>query len=98
MGVSEDFIWAINRSIKVPDKVILLDFSAKEALERIKGREVLTKYQNVEFLEKVRRKFLEIAEREKERFIIVDASRSPEKVKREVYSRVEEIIGESLSV
>jgi len=96
MGVSQDFIWAINRSIKIPDKVVLLDLPAEEALERIKDREVLTKYQNVEFLEKVRRKFLEIAEREKERFIVVDATRSPEEVHGEIYRRLREVLEEVL--
>jgi len=97
MGVSEEFIWAINRSLKIPDKVILLDLSPEEALKRIKNRGELTKYENIEFLRKVRHKFLEIAAREPDRFIIIDVQRDAEIAAKEVIEKVKVLVRDWLA-
>ncbi|RLE64951.1 MAG: dTMP kinase [Thermoprotei archaeon] len=96
LGVPEDFIRAINRSIKLPDKVLLLDLPAEEAFKRIKDRKILTKYQNIEFLENVRKKFLELAEKEKNRFIIIDAQRNTEEVEKDIKKEIKNILKEYL--
>ncbi|MEM4566466.1 MAG: dTMP kinase [Archaeoglobaceae archaeon] len=68
-----------------PDLVILLDVSVEVALQRISGRKRLTVFEEKEYLEKVRKRFLEIAD---ERTKIVDAKNELEDVKR----RVEKIV------
>lgn len=89
LGASQEFIWAANRWIKLPDIVFLLDLPVEKALERIKGREALTKYERIEFLEHVRRKFLKIASEVNEsRFIVIDATRDIEKIAEEVFNHV----------
>jgi len=64
-----------------PDLVILLDLSPSKAFERIKRRKQFSVFEQIEFLERVRQKFLEIAD---ERTVIVNAERDFETVKKEV--------------
>ncbi|GEM_PF-61730 len=90
-GVSEAFIWGVNRSIKVPEFVIILDVPVDVALKRIEGiGRAMTRFEDPEFLERVRRKFLEIAERYANisRFVVVDNSRPEEVVKKEILDHV----------
>lgn len=64
-----------------PGLVILLDVDVEIALKRVKGRKNLTAFEEAENLEKVRKKFLEIAD---DRTVIVNAGDELEKVKKEV--------------
>ncbi|NPB08592.1 MAG: dTMP kinase [Aquificae bacterium] len=73
-----------------PDVVILLDLPVEEALRRLSGR---TRFEDREFLERVRRGFLELAE-EEERVYVVDARGSEE----EVFRRVLGVLGGVLGV
>jgi len=83
-GLSEEFIVGVNRAIKYPDIVVLLDIDATTAIDRIKkaGRR-LTKFESIEFLEKVRNKFLQISKRYNNlsSFYIVDSNKPLDKVK-----------------
>lgn len=56
-----------------PDLTILLDLDPGVAMERIQLREKITKFENQDFLTKVRENFLRLAEME-DRIKIVDAS------------------------
>jgi dTMP kinase len=81
-GLNANQIKKLNEKIAPkPDLVILLDLSASKALERIKHRKQRSVFEELEFLELVRRKFLEIAD---EKTVIIDAERELEVVKREV--------------
>uniref|UniRef100_A0A7J2TJQ0 Probable thymidylate kinase n=1 Tax=Archaeoglobus fulgidus TaxID=2234 RepID=A0A7J2TJQ0_ARCFL len=81
-GLKEEMIKELNERIAPkPDLVILLDISPSKALERIKNRENLSVFERREYLEKVREKFLKIAD---ERTVIIDAEKELEIVKREV--------------
>jgi dTMP kinase len=81
-GLNADRIKKMNEKIAPkPDLVILLDLSPSKALERIKHRKKLSVFEEIEFLERVRQKFLEIAD---ERTVIVNAERDFETVKKEV--------------
>ncbi|MFN3384378.1 MAG: dTMP kinase [Archaeoglobaceae archaeon] len=68
-----------------PDLVIILDVSVDVALQRIKNRKKLTAFEEKEYLEKVRQRFLEIAD---DRTVIVNAGDELEKVKK----KVEEVV------
>jgi len=94
MGIPEEFIWAINRSIKVPDIVFLLDISAEEAMLRLKReRRRLTKYETLEFLRRVRERYLKIARKyKKSKFIVVDSTKDKEEVAKEIYEKLMELL------
>lgn len=64
-----------------PDLVILLDISADTAMQRLKARKQLTKFEEKEYLAKVRRRFLEIAD---ERCVILNAEKDLKEVKKDV--------------
>ncbi len=59
--------------VLTPDLTILLDLDPGVAMERIQLREKITKFENQDFLTKVRENFLRLAEME-DRIKIVDAS------------------------
>jgi dTMP kinase len=83
-----------------PDLTILLDIDASEGLSRARGRnsrhglETEARFENEQlpFHERVRQGYLELARREPGRFRVVDASRQPEAVHREVRRIVDEIL------
>ena len=91
-GLPELFIVSLNRSIKFPDKVILLDLPPEVALCRIKtaGRK-FTRFETKEFLDKVRKRYLEMAEKEGEKFVIVDARKSKEAVEEEIWKMIKNL-------
>jgi dTMP kinase len=85
-GLNADRIRELNERIAPkPDLVILLDLSPSKALERLKNREKLSIFEEKDYLEKVRQKFLEIAD---ERTVIINAERDLEFVKREAEKAV----------
>ena len=85
-GLNADRIRELNERIAPkPDLVILLDLSPSKALERLKNREKLSIFEEKDYLEKVRQKFLEIAD---ERTVIINAERNLEFVKREAEEAV----------
>jgi len=81
----------LNRFAEKPDLVILLDADPETGLRRIKRRRA--RFERVEILEKVRRKYLELAEREG--FKIIDANRRIKEVFEEVKSLVKEFLEEN---
>jgi len=85
-GLNADRIRELNERIAPkPNLVILLDLSPSKALERLKNREKLSIFEEKDYLEKVRQKFLEIAD---ERTVIINAERDLEVVKREAEKAV----------
>ncbi|MDW7989553.1 MAG: dTMP kinase [Archaeoglobaceae archaeon] len=89
-GLNSDEIRSMNERIAPkPDLVILLDLNPKIAMLRLKDRKDLTVFEQKDYLEKVRQKFLEIAD---EKTIIINAEKNLEKVKEEVEKAVMELI------
>lgn len=90
-GIDAEKIREMNEAFAPkPDLVILLDLSPEIALQRIRGRKKLTAFERKEYLDKVRKKFLELVD---DRVEIVNAEDELEIVKR----RVEEIVLSFLS-
>uniref|UniRef100_A0A7C4BAM1 Probable thymidylate kinase n=1 Tax=Thermofilum pendens TaxID=2269 RepID=A0A7C4BAM1_THEPE len=83
-GVDEEFVLAVNRSIRFPDLVFLLDLPVEEAVRRLSSRGQLSRFEERGFMEKVRARYLELAEAYKSRFAVVDASQPVEEVHRRV--------------
>jgi len=92
-GLDEEFILAINRHIRHPDVVILLDLPVEEALDRIVTRSVRTRFEDPDFMKKVRQRYLEIAQKYKDNFIVVDASKPVREIHRTIIELVKKKIG-----
>jgi dTMP kinase len=74
-----EWIQEINRYIQKPDLVILLDLDTELALSRFEGKD---HFENQEFLEKVRKNYLELAQ--KNNFFVVNANNGVRKVHEDI--------------
>ena len=81
-GVPIDFIKYINSLVPRPDLTVILDVDPQIAIARIARRGEVEKYEHVPFLRRVREIYLRRAA--EEGYPVVDASRPPEAVAREV--------------
>jgi dTMP kinase len=95
---------AVNEVIRLatgglkPDLTLFFDIPVELALKRMRGRsgngEAANRMdsESVEFYERVRTAYLEIAASEPQRFRVIDASRTVEEIQREAYAAVEEAL------
>jgi len=81
-GVPIDFIKYINSLVPKPDLTVILDVDPQIAVERISRRGGAEKFEHAAFLRRVREIYLRRAA--EEGYPVVDASRPPEAVAREV--------------
>jgi len=84
-------LWAIDNLL--PDLTVLLDLPADEAMKRRgnKGTEPdRLEREQVEFFERARKEYLKMAK--ESRFLVVDASDSPEKIHQQVIGRVSALL------
>ncbi|MDY0128632.1 MAG: dTMP kinase [Methanosarcina vacuolata] len=76
----------------VPDLTFLFDIRPEISIERCGKRGEQSKFEKLEFLQGVREIFLKLAADDPERFIVIDASRSPEYVEKEVVKKIQEFL------
>lgn len=76
----------------VPDLTFLFDIRPEISIERCGKRGEQSKFEKLEFLRGVREIFLKLAADDPERFIVIDASRSPEYVEKEVAKKIVEFL------
>ncbi|WP_048129603.1 dTMP kinase [Methanosarcina lacustris] len=76
----------------IPDLTILFDIEPEIAVERCGKRGEQTKFETIELLRGVRNIFLRLAAEEPDRFIVVDASCSPEDVEKTVVQKILEFV------
>jgi len=69
-----------DRFIIKPELTFLCVLDVDRALCRIKNREKLVSFERKEFLEKVQKNYLRLASLERERFVMIDASKSVNKL------------------
>lgn len=92
MGADEDWVKNINEEVLVPDLTIILDISADIGMERIGDRgHDGNVFEQLDFQEKVVKKYRDFDEREK--VVIVDASRSKKEVFQDVLEAVQQKLG-----
>ena len=80
-----------------PDMTFLLDCPVEMGLERAKKRNEAPAHQGqdrfereaMDFHNKVRKGYLDLANQEKERFVIVDASLSEDEIEKEIFRQIE---------
>jgi len=76
----------------VPDLTFLFDIRPEISIERCGKRGEQSKFEKLEFLRGVREIFLKLAADDPERFIVIDASHSPEYVEKEVAKKILEFL------
>lgn len=76
----------------IPDLTFLFDIEPEIAVERCGKRGEQTKFEKIELLQKVRENFFRLVAEEPKRFIVIDASSSPEEVEEEIVRKVLEFI------
>jgi dTMP kinase len=90
-GVSIEFVKYINSLVPRPDLTIILDVDPEIAIARIARRGGIEKFEHVSFLRRVREIYLRRAE--EEGYPVVDASRPPDVVAREVANIIRTRLG-----
>jgi dTMP kinase len=90
-GVSIEFVKYINSLVPRPDLTIILDVDPEIAIARIARRGGIEKFEHVSFLRRVREIYLRRAE--EEGYPVVDASRPPDVVAREVANIIRTKLG-----
>ncbi len=78
-----------------PDLTFLFDIRPEVSVERCGKRGDQSKFEKIEFLQRVREVFLRLADEDPNRFIVIDASRSPKKVEIEVTEDILEFLRKS---
>lgn len=81
----------------LPDLTLLIDLDPRIGLERVRGRELFDRMENqaIEFYERVRRGYLELAKREPKRVKVIDGSQSIEAVGEQIWQRVCDVLRRS---
>lgn len=68
-----------NKDFRKPDTTFILDLPAEMALKRIRHREK-EKFEQLEFMKKLRKNFLELKKHLEDNIVIIDASKTKEEV------------------
>ncbi len=91
-GLDLDLVLSLNRlateNIK-PDITFLLDIPVEISLKRLKYKDRIEK-ENIDFHNRVRKGFLDIAEKNKDRVIIIDGSLEVEKIHKKILQILQE--------
>lgn len=80
LGIDVEYIRKMNEIFPKPDLIIILDVSPETALRRIKTKRMPDRFEDLEYLKKVREIFLNL----KNNIVIIDAERKLNEVKRDV--------------
>ena len=102
-GLDKDLIGNLDRLVTGgmrPDLTVLLDIDASTGLARARGRnsrhglqeEARFENERLPFHERVRRGYLELAKQEPGRFRVVDASKQPEEIQKEIRGIVDQLL------
>jgi dTMP kinase len=78
----------------LPDLTLVIDLDPRIGLERVRGRELFDRMENqaLEFYERVRRGYLDLAKREDHRVKVIDGSQSIEGIAKQIWSLVKDVL------
>ena len=83
---------AATRGLK-PDLTVLLDMPVEQGLARKKARrQDRFEHESITFHQRVRRGYLELAAKEPERWLVIDATQSKKKITRIIWQRVSKLL------
>jgi thymidylate kinase len=77
-----------------PDLTFFFDISPEVSCARCKDRGEQTKFERVDFLNEVRAAFKKLAENEPNRFVILDAEKTPEENEKIILDKIQELLKE----
>ncbi len=88
---------AINRfavGARVPDLTLIIDLDPRVGLERARGRELFDRMENqsLEFYQRVRQGYLDLAKREPQRVKIVDGNQPVPEVEKQIWEHVQRVL------
>ena len=75
----------------MPDRTILLEIGADDAVGRMGGERDRIEREEDDFHERAARAYRQLAEREPDRFVVVDGTASPELLAEEIYGALERL-------
>ena len=81
----------VNKVFLKPDLALILDINPETALERIKTRKK-EKFEQLEFMKNLRRRFLEMQKLLNDDIEVIDASKSKEEVFEDIRQQVENML------
>lgn len=90
-GLDVKMLIEVNKEFLKPDLALILDIKPETALERIKTRRK-EKFEQLEFMKKLRQRFLEMPKLLNDRIKIIDASKSKEEVFEDIRQQIENMI------
>jgi dTMP kinase len=84
--------FAINSNL--PDLTLVIDLDPRVGLERARGRELFDRMENqsMEFYERVRQGYLDLARREAHRVKVIDGGRSIEVIEKQIWDLVKSVL------
>jgi dTMP kinase len=92
-GLELRWLLELNKFFPRPDLTIIIDTMPEECIKRVeKAKPEKVKFENVEFLRKVRKNYLEFPEILKEKIVIINGDREVEKVFEDVLKEVKKVI------
>ncbi len=90
-GLDTRMLIEVNKGFLKPDLAMILDIKPETALERIKSRK-REKFEQLEFMKKLRQRFLEMPKLLNDHIKIIDASKSKEEVFEDIRQQVEDML------
>ncbi|AIZ57200.1 putative thymidylate kinase [Candidatus Methanoplasma termitum] len=89
-ALDREWLISLNKQIMTtPDLTVLLDIDAKKSLSRIGDRDELSKYEQFEYLDNVRREYLRLADEFD--FMVIDAEGSQAEIASKIIAELKEI-------
>ena len=95
--IAPQTVAAINNfaiSANLPDLTLVIDLDPRVGLERARGRELFDRMENqsLEFYDRVRQGYLDLAGREADRVKVIDGSRSIEIIEEQIWDLVKSVL------
>ena len=84
-----NWIKELNKYVKIPDIVLLLDIDVKKSVLRTEG---IDEFENIEFLTKVKEKYNKLAE-ENDNFKVINANKGVNLVSRDIQKAIAPLLG-----
>jgi dTMP kinase len=95
-GLDLETVAAVNRvgtAGLVPDLTILLDMPAEAGIARIQGNKPdRFEGESLDFHRRIREGFLKLADKEPERWVVIDAQKDKEEIAEEIWDRVSKLL------
>jgi len=94
-GLDMENVFAVNRigtTGLIPDLTVLLDMPVEKGLARKTGKQDRFEKESVNFHKRVREGYLELAEKEPEHWLVIDAEKDKEEIAGIIWQRVSKLL------